>query len=475
MTISDLLTSFLRPCGAAHAPPKSPTPHSAPNVSRPNADPVDVSKSADKTNHTTPAGTQAAQITPGSDDKAPEKDKLCSDSLTGQNVDAGPAACETSDQVIKVYGFETLHQLHSKAWDDRTQALQYVRDTVTRCERGEHTPDEVFQASACVAQVALADKVQPVYLSALELARVLICEFAPRYTGLNKLVDKHSDAMLPMIVAKTSDRNARSLEATHRTLLSMAKVPHPGCRSIMSHVLTTVSTKNVTAICGRLELLELLIDEVGFSKHGGLSLSVVMSWVKPHLEAPDEKVRSAAVEVTVCCYSHKGERTSQYVAHLKPALLKLLQARFAEAGTKGKDRKKKDKKSKRALPALKGQQGQSMLTKRGMPLSRASSRGSTSSSGSGTRQSSSAGSAGDSDYIGSPSRKMMPLGAGTPLGSQAKLETRNTPHLLGTEGGTPTSRNMEPLAHISHNDPNSLFDKDDLDEDFMSEIEGFNL
>merc|ERR1711988_1311107 len=148
---------------------------------------------------------------------------------------------------------------------------------------------------------------------------------------------------------------------------------------------------------------------------------------------------------------------------------------FAEAGTKGKDRKKKDKKSKRALPALKGQQGQSMLTKRGMPLSRASSRGSTSSSGSGTRQSSSAGSAGDSDYIGSPSRKMMPLGAGTPLGSQAKLETRNTPHLLGTEGGTPTSRNMEPLAHISHNDPNSLFDKDDLDEDFMSEIEGFNL
>lgn len=489
MTISDLLTSFLRPCGSAQAPPKSPTPCSSNQRGQPDAtDPFKASKSADpvksagwdldKARHVAAGGPQASHVTPGADDEAnltSEEDKL-----VNNPKDEGPTACETSDQVIKVYGFDTLHQLHSKAWDDRTQALQRVQEMVARSERGEHSPDVVFQASACVAQVALVDKVQPVYLAALELAKILICDYAPRYTGLNKLVDKHADAMLPIIVAKTSDRNARSLEATHRTLLAMAKVPHPGCRSIVSHVLTTVNAKKVTEICGRLELLEVLIDESGFSKNGGLSLSAVMSWVKPHLEAPDEKVRGAAVEVTVCCYSHKGERTSQYVAHLKPALLKLLQARFAEAGTKGKDRKKRDKKSKRSLPALKGQHGQS---RRGMPAPRAGSRGSTSSSGSG-RQSSSAGSAGDSDYLGSPAKKLLPLGAGAPLGKAHPLNAdfgMRSPAVDPLIHSAPVPQSISigsPLAHISHNENASkdVFDIDredeDIDEAFMKEIEG---
>jgi len=86
----------------------------------------------------------------------------------------------------------------------------------------------------------------------------------------------------------------------------------------------------VAAIRGRLELISHLIDEFGFSKTSGLSLSAVMGFVRPHLDAPDEKVRRAAVEVTVSCYSLKGERTLKFCSNLKPALLKLLEQRFAE-------------------------------------------------------------------------------------------------------------------------------------------------
>ena len=42
-----------------------------------------------------------------------------------------------------------------------------------------------------------------------------------------------------------------------------------------------------------------MIEEFSFSKTSGLSLSAVMSYVRPHLEAADEKVRMAAVEVIV--------------------------------------------------------------------------------------------------------------------------------------------------------------------------------
>jgi len=79
--------------------------------------------------------------------------------------------------------------------------------------------------------------------------------------------------------------------------------------------------------------LLLNLKEFGFSKSSGLSLSALMAYVRPQLEASDEKVRMSAVEVTVSCYFHKGERTQQYVANLKPALLKLLEARFSEVLT----------------------------------------------------------------------------------------------------------------------------------------------
>merc|ERR1719183_140443 len=102
-----------------------------------------------------------------------------------------------------------------------------------------------------------------------------------------------------------------------------------------------------------------MIEEFSFSKSSGLSLSAVMSYVRPHLEATDEKVRMAAVEVTVSCYYHKGERTMQYVQGLKPATMKLLEGRFAEVGQREKKGKSRKHGGKRAdkLPALRGQAG----------------------------------------------------------------------------------------------------------------------
>merc|ERR1711912_71328 len=90
---------------------------------------------------------------------------------------------------------------------------------------------------------------------------------------------------------------------------------------------------------GRLELITHVIDEFGFSKTSGLSLSSVMGFVRPHLDATDEKVRRAAVEVTVSCYSLKGERTLKYCSNLKPALMKLLEQRFAEVDSSKGDKK----------------------------------------------------------------------------------------------------------------------------------------
>lgn len=374
-----------------------------------------------------------------------------------------------------VLGFEWLESLSSTKWDDRSGALDSMRRTLEQGETKLGEPENVFKAGAYMLSKCLPDRVLPVYLSALELGEHLVTAYATKHEIKSELVLEYTDMMMPAIVTRTSDRNVRTIEATHRTILAFAKSPSIGCRHVVtSHVLTNIANnKDYAAIKGRLQLLELMIEEFGFSKSSGLSLSAVMAYVRPQLEAADEKLRMAAVEVTVSCYFHKGERTQQYVANLKPALLKLLEARFAEVGTKksGKDKKKQAKNNKGPgrLAPLRGLNGQRQVP--GKLNSRGSSRQSTSSSDAmlSARQSTSAGSAGS---LGSQKAPLGPIGGprkmdlSSPAGqkrldlgspklnstlswSNASEEPRHSGGLEGLElGGTMRSQELASLKGL---------------------------
>jgi len=241
------------------------------------------------------------------------------------------ATDESDKLVLDVFGFEILHQLQGKTWDERGQGVQAARAKVAQNDMGSVVLEaDFFRASCCVARIALTDKVMPVFFDGLDLCKLLLGEFAGKHSLKKDVVTSGLDMLVPIIVAKTSDRNARSIEGTRQALVYLARQPTVGCQPVMAHILTPVNAKEVAAIRGRLELISHLIDEFGFSKTSGLSLSAVMGFVRPHLDAPDEKVRRAAVEVTVSCYSLKGERTLKFCSNLKPALLKLLEQRFAE-------------------------------------------------------------------------------------------------------------------------------------------------
>lgn len=414
MTIASLFT-FFSPCGASSNPPQSPPPTSTPNNVTP-ITPVQrkgivvdcskVMKSEDRaTTLPNEVISENASASPQADkakqDQAPEErpqldvtpirredhEAPSSRQRSRSTTPPDPNACEASEGLIRVFGLDTLHELHSKAWDDRAKALSGVQIRVQKAlleDADAQDMEDLFAASACVVQITLSDRVLPVYLSALELAKLLLEEFAPRHHLRDEVLIRHATAMVPIIVAKTSDRNTRAIEATHCMLIAMCRVPALSCRLVMANVLLPLDkdTKVSGAIRGRLELILQVVKQFGFSKSGGASLSAVMGWVRPHLEAADEKVRHAAVEVTVACYKHKGARTLQYVKDIKPALLKLLEARFDEASGSPKSKRTKERPSGRSrpLPALKGQQGKSSLR---WPPSRTSSRQSTNSSSSG--------------------------------------------------------------------------------------------
>merc|ERR1712153_98612 len=266
----------------------------------------------------------------------------------GVNQIADDAVKEVADDnnlcqktILEVFGAQIHKGINAKAWDERTLALAAVR---TKCEN-KNIPQGVsnsqFLDGCCkFVIVCIQDKVMPVYFDGLDLMKYMLGEFFANYPEANDVVRDNLEHMLPLLIAKSADRNARSLEATRLTLTFLARCPCVGAQPIMAHMFASVQNhKEVAAIRGRLDLINNLIDEFGFGKAGTITMQLVMGFVRPHLDATDEKVRRAAVEVTVNCYKHKGDRTLKYVTNVKPALLKLLQQRFEELGKPSKARK----------------------------------------------------------------------------------------------------------------------------------------
>lgn len=388
MTLGKLITRLLRPCSSA---PKSPTPPNSPNKGDESGSAVvpgkegesqspitevtpcqDISNMPDSPVNTSDKATpqKPALTISTSARKEPVKKLEKQDTKVPiaevpksspqgkpQAVQVTEAATDEAEQVVlEVFGFDVLHQLQGKTWDERGQAVQAARARVAQGNMGVHPLENFFHASCCIARVGLKDKVMPVFFDGLDLAKLLLGDFASKQDIDKELLTKEVDAIMPIIVGKTSDRNARSIEGTRQALVFLARQPTVGCQPVMAHILNPITNaKEVAAIRGRLELISHVIDEFGFSKSSGLALSAVMGFVRPHLDATDEKVRRAAVEVTVSCYSLKGERTLKYCSNLKPALMKLLEQRFAEVdSTKNGGKKGSPLPEVRASKAKKG-------------------------------------------------------------------------------------------------------------------------
>merc|ERR1711935_856839 len=335
MGLSDIFTNLCG-CGTngAKSPPvpKNPSPDAENENVRPSAIETKEAFSENSSDKTIvevmPCGDVTnAVASPMTPKRAADGSKLDTHAVGfGVNQIADDAVKEVADDnnlcqktILEVFGAQIHKGINAKAWDERTLALAAVR---TKCEN-KNIPQGVsnsqFLDGCCkFVIVCIQDKVMPVYFDGLDLM----------------------EHMLPLLIAKSADRNARSLEATRLTLTFLARCPCVGAQPIMAHMFASVQNhKEVAAIRGRLDLINNLIDEFGFGKAGTITMQLVMGFVRPHLDATDEKVRRAAVEVTVNCYKHKGDRTLKYVTNVKPALLKLPQQRFEELGKPSKARK----------------------------------------------------------------------------------------------------------------------------------------
>lgn len=353
MGLAELLTKLFEPCRSA--PKSPPCPTSPENKSK--AEKRAAANASDKTIvEVLPCG----EITNTSDQPSP-KPTTHADGFAVNQVkmpEQKQQKCleedtDSSKLIVDAFGFEVHRLLTSKAWDDRAQAIAAAKEICARGELPSNMEESVFVEACCkLVMTTLQDKVMPIYFDGLELIKFLFGEMFEKMSSSKEVINASLEELLPTIIAKIADRNARSNEGTRSILTFLARCSLVGCSPVMAHIFTPITnSKEVSAIRGRLELIDHVIAEFGFGKSSTITMQLVMGFVRPHLDATDEKVRRAAIEVTVTCYKHKGDRTLKYITNVKPALLKLLQSRFAECDKPARSSRKN---AKSALPEVRG-------------------------------------------------------------------------------------------------------------------------
>lgn len=353
MGLGNLLTKLFEPCRSA---PKSPN---CPSPDKPKSD-SDLKASANASEKTIVEVLPCGDVTTpdqGSPKPTTHAEGFSVNQVRKLDTHTRVKVEEETDEprqklILDAFGFEVQRMLHSKAWDERAQALAIAKE---KCQRMEIQGEESVFCDACckLALVSLQDKVMPIYFDGLELTKYFFFEFFDKLSVPKELLRVNLEELLPVIISKTADRNARSNEGTRAMLCFLARCHNVGCSPVMAHIFSPiVNFKDISAIRGRLELIDHVIAEFGFAKSSTITMQLVMGFVRPHLDATDEKVRRAAIEVTVSCFKHKGDRTLKYITNVKPALLKLLDQRFAEVSKPLRVSRKA--KSAQGLPEVRG-------------------------------------------------------------------------------------------------------------------------
>ena len=246
-------------------------------------------------------------------------------------------------EACEVLGAETKALLLSEAWKDRKGGLEVLSESIAarraQLAEGQRAEGVAAQLAATlvVARHCLLDSVGPVNFAALDMlaaaakvlpAAVLKEEWAAEgVKGAPAL-----DAIVPVLLLKMNDTNKRMQRDACRCLMKIA-----GAREVrgLKHMMPFLAHAEVNGatlpLRPRLAVLRLLIADQGFEK-GKLNLTLCMGVALPALAIAEDKTRKAAVAVMVAAHVKAGgKRVARHLRGVKPAMLTILQRKFAEA------------------------------------------------------------------------------------------------------------------------------------------------
>jgi len=248
------------------------------------------------------------------------------------------AVGKEAEPLVALFGEYIVRCLYSKTWSLREAALMKL-DLELNANAWEHeNPRELLNAFAGILKRTIPDKITQVFLTSQQLL-LSLCQtlFQPLLKRAD--VQQGLELVLPLIVDRLGDVNARCSSAAKDALLALAHCTAVGPLYTAQGVLKPIKKdkKNVPSrvLATRVQLLKQLIQEFGVSpgRKDGIPLDASMSLAMEWFNNPSADVRNACVSLVGCAYLSAGaSKVEPFLKDLRPAQRDVFEQEFERLG-----------------------------------------------------------------------------------------------------------------------------------------------
>ncbi|GIL71611.1 hypothetical protein Vretimale_933 [Volvox reticuliferus] len=215
------------------------------------------------------------------------------------------AVAKEAEGLEDLAGEYVARAFFSKNWQLRDAAVAWLTKEVSG--GGFEGKREAFRLLVRMAVRGMKDKVANVYLACLALLPALVDSGLAAASG-GRDVEGMTEAVLPQLVEKLGDNNARLRDASKESIMLLASIKDAQLASHTNIFLKPVKNQSAwRPVLGILQLLRDLVPLVGISRTGsGFELGELMDFVGKAYNSPNADVRSEAVRVTKEVYDLVG-------------------------------------------------------------------------------------------------------------------------------------------------------------------------
>jgi centrosomal protein CEP104 len=205
-------------------------------------------------------------------------------------------------------------KLYSKNFQNREDAITEVHNNLQNYKGDKEEARAIFRAAAILVAKMCKDNVFSIFNNSIKLLDFLVKDFAKTHhigkQDMNYLLEK----VLPVLVHRTGDTNARLRQRAHEYIVEMASNPEiKPLHTVPNYCTIPMSLQTAPRLAlSRVEILEELIKTLGMSPNG-LNVENISKFCGQALEHTSGEVRELSTKILIEMYKLNGPVVRKYV------------------------------------------------------------------------------------------------------------------------------------------------------------------
>jgi centrosomal protein CEP104 len=203
--------------------------------------------------------------------------------------------------------------LYSKNFQNREDAITEVHNNLMNYKGDKEEARAIFRATAILCAKMSKDNVFSIFNNSIKLLDFLVKDFARQHhvgkQDMNYLLEK----VLPVLVHRTGDTNARLRQRAHEYVVEMANHTEiKPLHTVPNYCIVPMSLQTAPRLAlSRVEILEELIKRLGTSQNG-LNVENISKFCGHALEHTSGEVRELSAKILIEMYKVRKNKITSY-------------------------------------------------------------------------------------------------------------------------------------------------------------------